>query len=174
MGLSAVMQTALSGLNAATTMLEISANNLANYETRGFKAGSVSLATLAPQTASLGGWNANPIQFGSGVQVVGIDPDRPLGGPWNLVEGRIEALFESGATPTGLSREPVTCIEIEEQREIGDASRRCKADDRAQRVERESAPVALIRQRGVGEPVGDHDRAACERRFDHVRDELCA
>lgn len=75
MGLSAVTQTALSGLNAAPTILEITANNLANYETPGFKASSVRLAALTPQTASFGSFNTNPIQFGSGVQVVGIDVD---------------------------------------------------------------------------------------------------
>jgi flagellar hook protein FlgE len=69
------MQTALTGLNAATTILEVTANNLANYETRGFKASSVRLATLRPVTQSPGGWNANPLQFGSGVQVVGIEQD---------------------------------------------------------------------------------------------------
>lgn len=75
MGLSAVMQTALTGLNAATTILEITANNLANSETPGFKASSVRFGTLTPQTTSLGGWNANPVQFGTGVQVIGIDQD---------------------------------------------------------------------------------------------------
>lgn len=75
MGLSAVMQTALTGLNAATTSLEITANNLANSETPGFKASSVRFGTLTPQTTSLGGWNANPVQFGTGVQVIGIDQD---------------------------------------------------------------------------------------------------
>lgn len=30
------------------------------------------------------------------VQVVGIDPDRPLGGPWNIVEGRVEDLKMPG------------------------------------------------------------------------------
>src|SRR5262245_55283604 len=60
MGLSTVMQTAASGMSAATTIVEVAANNLANYETAGFKASTVELAT-AP--------------LGSGVQVVGIDVD---------------------------------------------------------------------------------------------------
>ena len=76
MGLSTVMQTALSGMSAATTIIDVAANNLANTQTRGFKASSVRLATLAPQTMSLaGGLGSNPIQFGSGVQVVGVDSD---------------------------------------------------------------------------------------------------
>src|SRR5262245_50842419 len=75
MGLSTVMQTALSGMNAATASIDVTANNLANYQTPGFKAGSVRLATLAPQTNSFGGPGSNPIQFGSGVQVVAIDRD---------------------------------------------------------------------------------------------------
>jgi flagellar hook protein FlgE len=76
MGLSSVMQTALSGMNAATTMIDVVANNLANAQTNGFKAGSVRLATLTPQTISVGGnLGANPIQVGTGVQVVGADTD---------------------------------------------------------------------------------------------------
>src|SRR4051812_27232093 len=72
MGLSNVMQTALSGMNAATTMIDVVANNLANAQTNGFKAGSVQLATQTPQTLSAGGSGSNPLQIGSGVQVVGI------------------------------------------------------------------------------------------------------
>jgi len=75
MGLSSVMQTALTGMGAATTILDVVANNLANYETNGFKSGSVRLATLTPLTSSLGGPNSNPVQIGTGVQVVGIDAD---------------------------------------------------------------------------------------------------
>jgi flagellar hook protein FlgE len=75
MGLSSVMQTALAGMNAVTTILDVAANNLANYETPGFKASSVRLATLTPQSDSLGGLNSNPVQIGTGVQVVGIDRD---------------------------------------------------------------------------------------------------
>jgi flagellar hook protein FlgE len=61
MGLSTVMQTALTGMNAATTIVEVSANNLANYQTPGFKASDVQLATLGPH--------------GNGVQVAGYDVD---------------------------------------------------------------------------------------------------
>jgi len=76
MGLSGVMQTALSGMNAAATTIDVVANNLANAQTNGFKAGSVRLATLAPQTISVGSnLGANPIQIGTGVQVVGVDTD---------------------------------------------------------------------------------------------------
>jgi flagellar basal-body rod protein FlgG len=60
MGLSTVMQTAASGLSAATAMVEASANNLANNQTPGFKAIGVELATLQPA---------------GGVQVVGYDVD---------------------------------------------------------------------------------------------------
>ncbi len=76
MGLASVMQTALSGMNAATTMIDVLANNLANSQTDGFKAGSVRLATQTPQTLSLGGGpGSDPIQIGTGVQVVGVDSD---------------------------------------------------------------------------------------------------
>lgn len=80
MGLASVMQTALSGLNAATTMIDVAANNLANSQTDGFKAGSVRLATQTPQTLSLGGaLGSDPLQVGTGVQVVGIETDQSQG-----------------------------------------------------------------------------------------------
>jgi len=81
MGLLTVMNTALSGMSAATTLIDVTADNLANLQTPGFKAGSVHFATLAPQTVSLGSAvgrgsaGANPIQIGSGVQVAAADRD---------------------------------------------------------------------------------------------------
>ena len=68
MGLGSVMNTALSGLSAATTLIDVAANNLANSQTPGFKASRVELATL-PYLAVVGG--TNPIQVGSGVMVAG-------------------------------------------------------------------------------------------------------
>jgi flagellar hook protein FlgE len=81
MGLSSVMQTALSGMSAATTIIDVTADNLANSQTPGFKTASVQFATLAPQTESLGALatsgnaGANPIQIGRGVQVAALSRD---------------------------------------------------------------------------------------------------
>ena len=80
MGLGTVMQTALSGMNAATLSLQVAANNLANQQTAGFKAERPQFATsssgdgsgLAPL-----GW-AGTLTVG-GVQVVGIDLDQSQG-----------------------------------------------------------------------------------------------
>jgi len=81
MGLLSVMYTALSGMNAATTIVDVSADNLANAETPGFKAATVQFGTLTPETLSFGSpvvtGNAgtNPMQIGQGVQVSGITRD---------------------------------------------------------------------------------------------------
>ena len=81
MGLGTVMQTAASGMSAAIATVQVTANNIANLQTPGFKASRVSLATRTPQTISLGlplgAGNAgmNPVQFGSGVMVVGANVD---------------------------------------------------------------------------------------------------
>ncbi len=83
MSLSSISQTALSGISAAETMLEVAADNLANLQTPGFKASSVVLATQP----SSGTANA---QVGHGVQLVGLAHDRSSGvtttgeGPLNL------------------------------------------------------------------------------------------
>jgi flagellar hook protein FlgE len=81
MGLLTVMNTALSGMSAATTLIDVAADNLANLETPGFKAGTVHFATLPTLTQSPGSpavgrsAGANPIQIGTGVQVSATDRD---------------------------------------------------------------------------------------------------
>jgi flagellar hook protein FlgE len=72
MGLGSVMQTALSGMSAATTSLQVTANNLANQQTPGFKASRVHLATQPPTTFA---GAAGSAQVGTGVQVAEITPD---------------------------------------------------------------------------------------------------
>jgi flagellar hook protein FlgE len=81
MSLGTVMQTALSGMGAATSIVQVTANNVANVQTAGFKASRVQLVAQSPQTLSLGSppgaGNAgvNPVQIGSGVRAAGIDVD---------------------------------------------------------------------------------------------------
>jgi len=71
MSLNSVMQTALSGMNAATTIVNVTANNVANLQTEGFKQSQVRLATLPP------GGGQFPV--GLGVIVTGIDLDASQG-----------------------------------------------------------------------------------------------
>jgi flagellar hook protein FlgE len=74
------MQTALSGMNAATAMVGVAAHNLANYQTDGFKASRVQLADLPPRLGNrLRSSGIGLAQFGSGVQVVGIQTDSTQG-----------------------------------------------------------------------------------------------
>jgi flagellar hook protein FlgE len=85
MGLFAVFQTSLSGISLAETGIEVSANNLANLSTAGFKASRVVPATQTPRTQSLGSpasgqdSGINPVQVGRGVQVGAIDVDPTQG-----------------------------------------------------------------------------------------------
>lgn len=83
MGLSAVMHTALSGIGAASTILETTANNLANFETSGFKSSSVRLGKHAPPMAAYGGSGGSPIQSGNGLQVASAGIDF-LQGPFQI------------------------------------------------------------------------------------------
>ena len=68
--LGAVYQTALSGLRAAETEIDVTANNLANSMTDGYKASRVVFSDQTPQShgSSSGG---NPVQVGRGVNVAG-------------------------------------------------------------------------------------------------------
>lgn len=80
MGLTSSLSTALTGLNAAETQIDVLGNNLANSQTVGFKASNVVFANQFLQTLSLGAsptddnGGTNPRQTGLGVQVAGITP----------------------------------------------------------------------------------------------------
>ncbi len=81
MGLSSALTTALTGLNAAETQIDVAGNNLANSQTVGFKASDVVFATQFLRTLSQGSapsnnmGGTNPRQLGLGVQVAEITPD---------------------------------------------------------------------------------------------------
>jgi flagellar hook protein FlgE len=83
MGLASALSTALTGLSAAETTIDVVGNNLANSSTVGFKASRVEFATQFLQTQSLGSapsptnnsGGTNPRQVGLGVQVSSIAPD---------------------------------------------------------------------------------------------------
>jgi flagellar hook protein FlgE len=72
------MQTALSGMNAATLSLQVAANNLANQQTTGFKAGRPQFSTMpAADGPGALGWGGT-LTVG-GVQVSGIQLDQTQG-----------------------------------------------------------------------------------------------
>lgn len=81
MGLASSLSTALTGLNAAETQIDVLGNNLANSQTVGFKSSDVVFASQFLQTLSLGAAPSNfnggtdPRQTGLGVQVAAISPD---------------------------------------------------------------------------------------------------
>lgn len=81
MGLASALTTALTGLTAAETQIDVVGNNLANSQTVGFKASTASFATQFLQTQGLGSGpttatgGTNPRQTGLGTQVADITPD---------------------------------------------------------------------------------------------------
>ncbi len=81
MGLASALTTALTGLTAAETTIDVTGNNLANSQTVGFKASQANFATQFLQTRTLGSsptpntGGTNPQQIGLGVQVGEITPD---------------------------------------------------------------------------------------------------
>jgi flagellar hook protein FlgE len=81
MGLQSALSTALTGLNAAETIIDVAGNNVANSQTVGFKESSVNFATQFLQTVSIGSppsagnGGTNPRQIGLGVKVAEIAQD---------------------------------------------------------------------------------------------------
>lgn len=81
MSLSSVFSTAISGLSAAETSIDVTGNNVANANTIGFKQSNAEFATQFLQTLSIGSapssdnGGVNPTQIGLGVQVAAITPD---------------------------------------------------------------------------------------------------
>lgn len=81
MGLQSAMTTALTGLQAAETTIDVVGNNVANSNTVGFKESDALFATQFLQTQSIGSaptgsrGGTNPRQIGLGVKVAAINPD---------------------------------------------------------------------------------------------------
>lgn len=81
MGLASALSTALTGLNAAETTIDVVGNNLANSNTVGFKASQAAFATQFLQTKSLGSapsdgsGGTNPRQVGLGTMVAAVTPN---------------------------------------------------------------------------------------------------
>lgn len=81
MGLASALTTALTGLSAAETTIDVVGNNLANSNTVGFKASNAAFATQFLQTLSLGAMptddsgGTNPRQVGLGTMVADITPN---------------------------------------------------------------------------------------------------
>jgi flagellar hook protein FlgE len=81
MGLQSAMTTALTGLQAAETTIDVVGNNVANSNTVGFKESNVLFATQFLQTQSIGSapnassGGTNPRQIGLGVTVAEIAPN---------------------------------------------------------------------------------------------------
>lgn len=81
MGLASALSTALTGMGAAQTTIDVVGNNLSNSSTIGFKASTAIFATQFLQTQSLGSGpqgdsgGTNPQQIGLGTAVAEITPD---------------------------------------------------------------------------------------------------
>jgi flagellar hook protein FlgE len=81
MGLASALTTALTGMQAAETQVDVVGNNLANSQTVGFKSSTAQFATQFLQTQSLGSaptdtsGGTNPRQTGLGTRVAEITPD---------------------------------------------------------------------------------------------------
>src|SRR5690606_32286228 len=81
MGLASALSTALTGLTAAETTIDVVGNNVANSNTVGFKASDAVFATQFLQTQGLGSaptasnGGTNPRQIGLGVLTAEITPD---------------------------------------------------------------------------------------------------
>lgn len=81
MGLQSALSTALTGLTAAETTIDVVGNNLANSNTVGFKASTASFSTQFLQTMALGSGptdntgGTNPRQVGMGTMVSDITPN---------------------------------------------------------------------------------------------------
>src|SRR5262245_18082592 len=81
MPLGSVLQTALSGMSAATATFDAVGHNVANMRTNGYKAVQPVFATQTPTTRNLGAGPTagrgghNPAQIGTGVRLVGFETD---------------------------------------------------------------------------------------------------
>lgn len=98
---------ALSGLNANSIYLSVIGNNLANLNTIGFKASSVTFRDLVSHTLRTSGGSGNPMQIGLGVGPGTVSPVFSQGAIQPTQEGLNVAIQGDGflvvGTPTGFA-----------------------------------------------------------------------
>ena len=108
------MYAAISGLDAHQTMLDVTANNLANVDTVGYKAQSAqfsdALSELVRAGTTANGFSAgtNPLQVGLGTQVGSIDNVMTAGGVASTGDATDVAIQGNGwcGSPTATSAPP--------------------------------------------------------------------
>ena len=105
MGLASALSTALTGLNAAETTIDVVGNNVANSNTVGFKASGAVFATQFQQTLSLG---SGPTETRGGtdnsVTRISMKPTHLIGGYAQLSYG-----FNYYG-PTGTQRDEMVAV----------------------------------------------------------------
>ncbi|MDU4961070.1 MAG: flagellar hook-basal body complex protein [Sporomusaceae bacterium] len=85
MAIMTALTTAVSGIKSSQTSLDVIANNIANVNTTGYKAQSVSFSDILSQTISSGSsatatrGGTNPVQLGLGVAVSSTNTDLTVG-----------------------------------------------------------------------------------------------
>lgn len=99
--MSQSLYTAMSGISAATTSLQVISNNIANINTTSYKASSVQFSDVFYQTISSGSvatgstGGTNPVQVGVGTQVAAVGKDFSTGS-W-MATGNDSDLMIQGA-----------------------------------------------------------------------------
>ena len=101
------MMSAVTGLKAQQTSMDVIGNNIANVNTAGFKSSSTQFEDLFYQTLSGATVETNPSQVGYGAEVSGVSKNMTSAGatttddPWNLYidgDGYFAVASQTGAT----------------------------------------------------------------------------
>lgn len=104
------MMSAVTGLKAQQTAMDVIGNNVANVNTSGFKASTTQFSDLFYQTLKGGTPNTNPSQVGYGTQVSDVSKDMTSAGgsitdnPWDLYadgEGYFVISTSNGSDDSG-------------------------------------------------------------------------
>lgn len=145
MGLASALSTALTGLSASETTIDVVGNNLANANTVGFKQSEADFATQFLQTMSLGSaptdnsGGTNPRQTGLGAMVAEITPD--------FTQGTIQV----SSSPTDLAIQGDGFFMVQ-----GDAGEHLYTRNGIFKLNAENEMVSITGQRLLGYGVNDN------------------
>jgi flagellar hook protein FlgE len=139
MGLASALNTALTGLSASETTIDVVGNNLANANTVAFKQSQADFATQFLQTMSLGSaptdnsGGTNPRQTGLGAMVAEVTPD--------FTQGTIQV----SSSPTDLAIQGDGFFMVQ-----GDAGERLYSRNGIFKLNAENQMVSITGQRMLG------------------------